>query len=272
MAATAALSAATVGELVDRGQRRLHGADGRARDRDRVGGAARRPPAARVPRQLHLRAGAQGLHRRPRADDHRRPAAEAVRRREGGGDFFEKLWDCLGNLGDTSGLTLAGRRSARSRSCSGCGGSRPACPARWSPSRWASRWSSCSRLDDHGVEIVGHDRQRPAVVRPAGRELRRLRPRSRPGRSGVMLVGFAEGLGAAKTYAAREHYEIDAEPRADRARRGEPRRRPVERHGRQRQPLQDRRQRRRPARDAALGARRRRPDVVTLLFLTGLFE
>jgi SulP family sulfate permease len=27
---------------------------------------------------------------------------------------------------------------------------------------------------------------------------------------GVMLVGFAEGLGAAKTYAQREHYEIDA--------------------------------------------------------------
>src|SRR5262245_63959735 len=25
-----------------------------------------------------------------------------------------------------------------------------------------------------------------------------------------MLVGFAEGLGAAKTYAARNHYEIDA--------------------------------------------------------------
>ena len=25
-----------------------------------------------------------------------------------------------------------------------------------------------------------------------------------------MLVGFAEGLGAAKTYAARDHYEIDA--------------------------------------------------------------
>ena len=30
------------------------------------------------------------------------------------------------------------------------------------------------------------------------------------GAVGVMLVGFAEGLGAAKTYAAREHYEIDA--------------------------------------------------------------
>jgi sulfate permease, SulP family len=28
--------------------------------------------------------------------------------------------------------------------------------------------------------------------------------------AGVMLVGFAEGLGAAKTYAARHHYEVDA--------------------------------------------------------------
>ena len=30
-----------------------------------------------------------------------------------------------------------------------------------------------------------------------------------PGAIGVMLVGFAEGLGAAKTYASREHYDID---------------------------------------------------------------
>jgi MFS superfamily sulfate permease-like transporter len=28
--------------------------------------------------------------------------------------------------------------------------------------------------------------------------------------AGVMLVGFAEGLGAAKTYAAAHHYEVDA--------------------------------------------------------------
>lgn len=27
---------------------------------------------------------------------------------------------------------------------------------------------------------------------------------------GVMLVGFAEGLGAAKTYAAKEGYDVDA--------------------------------------------------------------
>ena len=31
-----------------------------------------------------------------------------------------------------------------------------------------------------------------------------------PSAIGVMLVGFAEGLGAAKTYAARHHYEVDA--------------------------------------------------------------
>ena len=30
------------------------------------------------------------------------------------------------------------------------------------------------------------------------------------GAVGVALVGFAEGLGAAKTYAARHHYEVDA--------------------------------------------------------------
>ena len=31
-----------------------------------------------------------------------------------------------------------------------------------------------------------------------------------PSAVGVALVGFAEGLGAAKTYAARNHYEVDA--------------------------------------------------------------
>jgi sulfate permease, SulP family len=30
------------------------------------------------------------------------------------------------------------------------------------------------------------------------------------GAGGIMLVGFAEGLGAAKTYAAEQHYDVDA--------------------------------------------------------------
>jgi MFS superfamily sulfate permease-like transporter len=64
-------------------------------------------------------------------------------------------------------------------------------------------------LDHHGIEIVGHiDSGLPSLGTPdvGWHDLGTLVP----GAIGVMLVGFAEGLGAAKTYAAREHYEIDA--------------------------------------------------------------
>jgi anti-anti-sigma factor len=64
-------------------------------------------------------------------------------------------------------------------------------------------------LDDHGVAIVGQiDSGLPSVGFPSvgGDDFLALLP------SGVaiMLVGFAEGLGAAKTYANRGHYEVDA--------------------------------------------------------------
>ena len=81
------------------------------------------------------RARAEGLHRRARSHDHRRPAAEALRGREGEGDFFEKSWDLVRDLDDTTGCTFASA-SRRSRSSSGSGGSRP-----WSPARW---WRRCS--------------------------------------------------------------------------------------------------------------------------------
>jgi MFS superfamily sulfate permease-like transporter len=63
-------------------------------------------------------------------------------------------------------------------------------------------------LADHGVAIVGHiDSGLPSLGLPdvAARDYGVLASSA----VGVMLVGFAEGLGAAKTYAAREHYEID---------------------------------------------------------------
>jgi MFS superfamily sulfate permease-like transporter len=64
-------------------------------------------------------------------------------------------------------------------------------------------------LDAHGVAIVGQiDSGLPALGVPdvgADRYLALA-----PAAAGVMLVGFAEGLGAAKTYAARAHYEVDA--------------------------------------------------------------
>ncbi len=63
-------------------------------------------------------------------------------------------------------------------------------------------------LDDHGVDIVGHiDGGLPPFGLPdvSLHDFGTLAS----GGVAVMLVGFAEGLGAAKTYAAREHYEID---------------------------------------------------------------
>jgi anti-anti-sigma factor len=88
---------------------------------------------------------------------------------------------------------------------------------RWCLGRW-SRCCSASRrcisshlfdLNEHGVAIVGHIESGlpsfglPDV--PAHRYFDLL-----PSAVGIMLVGFAEGLGAAKTYAAKNHYEIDA--------------------------------------------------------------
>jgi alkyl sulfatase BDS1-like metallo-beta-lactamase superfamily hydrolase len=67
-----------------RGRRLGHprAADDHARARRRHPCPRRRVPAARLPGELHLRAGAEGVHHRPRADDHRRPSTEAPGRRE----------------------------------------------------------------------------------------------------------------------------------------------------------------------------------------------
>jgi sulfate permease, SulP family len=64
-------------------------------------------------------------------------------------------------------------------------------------------------LDDRGVDIVGHiDSGLSSLGLPevAAADYLALAPSA----IGVMLVGFAEGLGAAKAYAAQHHYEVDA--------------------------------------------------------------
>ena len=88
-----------------------------------------------------------------------------------------------------------------------------------------------------------------------------------------MLVGFAEGLGAAKTYAARDHYEIDANRELLGLGAREPRLRPVaagwSSTAASRRPPSTAR----PARASQLsGLVVAALTVVTLLFLTGLFE
>jgi high affinity sulfate transporter 1 len=65
-------------------------------------------------------------------------------------------------------------------------------------------------LDGRGVDIVGHiDSGLPSVGLPGGVGFDDYVDLLGPA-VGVLLIGFAEGLGAAKTYAAKEGYEVDA--------------------------------------------------------------
>ena len=126
----------------------------------------------------------------------------------GSGDFFEKLWDLITHLGDTSGLTLVVgvaslavvivlKRVA------------PVVPGSLIAVLLGIAAVHLFDLDQHGVAIVGHiDSGLPSLGLPdvpAHRYFDLV-----PSAVGVMLVGFVEGLGAAKTYAAANHYEVDA--------------------------------------------------------------
>ena len=127
---------------------------------------------------------------------------------KGSGDFFQKVWDVITKLGDTQVTTLViavislaivlGLRRVA-----------PMVPGSLVAVAFGVVSVVIFNLNDHGVEIVGHiDRGLPTLgipdlsfhdyVKLAGSGI------------GVMLVGFAEGLGAAQTYAARHHYEVDA--------------------------------------------------------------
>ena len=125
----------------------------------------------------------------------------------GEGDFFEKLWDFVANLGDTQWRTLAVgagslavvlvlRRAV------------PKAPAPLIAVILGIAAVSVFDLADKGVAIVGHiDSGLPTLGLP---DLGWSDYGSLAGSAvGLLLVGFAEGLGAAKTYAQREHYEID---------------------------------------------------------------
>jgi sulfate permease, SulP family len=125
----------------------------------------------------------------------------------GEGDFFQKAWETLGNLGETSAITIL---------VGGLSLALVLALKRWNPAIPASLVAVAAgiaavhifSLDDHGLEIVGHvDSGLPSLGGP-GLSLHDY-GRLAAGGIGVMLVGFAEGLGAAKTYAERDHYEID---------------------------------------------------------------
>jgi sulfate permease, SulP family len=126
---------------------------------------------------------------------------------KGAGNFFEQCWDVISRLGHAQwrtvivglvslALVLVLRKVA------------PAVPAPLVAVAFGILAVYLLKLQDHGVKIVGHiDSGLPSFGLPsvpAGDYLKLVGPSV-----GIMLVGFAEGLGAAKTYAARNGYEID---------------------------------------------------------------
>ena len=188
---------------------------------------------------------------------------------KGDGNFFEKLWHLLTAPRRRQRLTLAvGLASWSSSSCS-------AVRSRWS--RVAGRRAlgivavALFDLDDHGVEIVGHiDRGLPSSGCPESALGSYLLLGRRP--SASCWSGSPRASAPPRRTPPRPA-TTSMPTRSSRAGRREPRRRARRRHGGQRQPVEDRGQRRRGgqvARCPALTAAAL--TIVTLLFLTGLFE
>jgi sulfate permease, SulP family len=125
-----------------------------------------------------------------------------------GGNFFERLWGLLGDLGQTSATTLAVGLASLALVL-GLRRFAPRVPGSLVAVLAGILAVGLGDLEAHGVGIVGQiDSGLPALGPPDVAIDRYLA--LAPAAAGVMLVGFAEGLGAAKTYAARAHYEVDA--------------------------------------------------------------
>ncbi len=127
---------------------------------------------------------------------------------KGTGDFFQQLWHVITHLGSIDGLTLLigglslavilGLRRAA-----------PVVPGSLVAVLLGIVAVKLFNLESHGIEIVGPIKSGLPTLGTPDVHLKDFGTLVAGG-IGVMLVGFAEGLGAAKTYAAREHYEIDA--------------------------------------------------------------
>ena len=125
---------------------------------------------------------------------------------KGSGDLFGQLWYLMAHLGDAKWLTigvglgslavvLALRRFA------------PVVPAPLVAVLLGILVVHVFALDKHGLDIVGHiTGGLPSFGLPHVPAVDYLKLAASA--VGVMLVGFAEGLGAAKTYATRNGYQI----------------------------------------------------------------
>jgi SulP family sulfate permease len=123
------------------------------------------------------------------------------------GDFFQQAWGVIIHLGDTQGLTLL---------VGGLSLAVVLAVKRWAPLVPGSLLvvllgTAASVLFDlqaRGVDIVGEiDSGLPSFGLPDVGGLQNYLDLTGPA-VGVLLIGFAEGLGAAKTYAARAGYQV----------------------------------------------------------------
>jgi SulP family sulfate permease len=127
---------------------------------------------------------------------------------EGGhGSFFEKTWALLGQLGDVDPLTITvGLASLAALVV--VRRTMPFLPGSLVVVLLAIGATILFGLGERGLAVVGHiDAGLPRLGLPdvTGPQFAELLG----GAVGLMLVGFAEGLGAAKTYAASRGYDVD---------------------------------------------------------------
>jgi sulfate permease, SulP family len=127
---------------------------------------------------------------------------------KGEGNFFEQLWHLAGHLGQTSGLTLLVGLVSLALVL-GLRRVAPVVPGSLAAVVFGIVVVQLFGLDRHGAAIVGKIQPGlPPLGLPGVAAVDYLK--FAPAAVGILLVGFAEGLGAAKTYAARQHYEVDA--------------------------------------------------------------
>jgi high affinity sulfate transporter 1 len=125
------------------------------------------------------------------------------------GNFFEKLWHLIENLGDTQGWTLLVGATSLALVL-GLKRFAPRVPSSLVAVAVGIAAVPLFGLEDKGVEIVGPIQSGlPSLGLPDGLGWSDYAALASSA-IGILLVGFGEGLAAAKTYAARDHYPIDA--------------------------------------------------------------
>ena len=126
---------------------------------------------------------------------------------KGPGEFFEQLWSLLGELGSISVATLA-VGAASLTAVFTLKRFAPKVPAALVVVLASIVCAEYFDFVDRGIALVGPIASGlPDVGVPdvTWSQFAALTGAA----AAVMLIGFAEGLGAARTYAARDHYEID---------------------------------------------------------------